>query len=336
MPYTPQDLRLRNILLGAKKQSAYGTALAIGDLVRRLEFEREGNFAVLGQEYFSDLELAGKGHYFPTVRTPIARDVAFQLSGPLDNFMAGWLAAYVMMASSPAGANPYTHTITFEQSTRVAPVTTMYTEDASAIKTSWKDVALETVRISGSQRGPLSFSAAARGSGSLTEGSLTPPALIVPIYLLGNDTDILIGAPGSAASIKERLRSWEVSISSGLVQHRGPGGGLVATMAKIGAQRATVRLAVAASSSDDLRTLFVNNTLQELQINTNSGATAQLNFKFHNLYFKASMLADGLEQVWELVSDETDVMKGAGLEPLTVTAINAQGSATGGAYLVSA
>jgi len=206
-------------------------------------------------------------------------------------------------------------------------VTTVYLQDASVVKSRYLDMVMESFRISGSQRGPLQYQCSLRGSGSITEGSLTPPALPTlptPVYLMGNDTDILVGVPASAASIKERVRSWEVEVVSGVEQHRGPGGGTVASFAKIGVQRARVRLRIAAKDSDDLRTLMVNDTLQELQINTNSGAAAQLNFKFHNLYFKMTPVADGNEQCWDLVSEDQDMMKGAGLEPLTVTAINAQ------------
>jgi hypothetical protein len=89
---------------------------------------------------------------------------------------------------------------------------------------------------------------------------------------------------------------------------------------------------VASIGSDDLRTLFVSNTLQVLQINTQPSANVQLNIKFPNLYLRAVPQSDDQhEQVWELSAEETDVMKGAGLEPVQIVAVNSQAS-----YLVGA
>jgi len=69
---------------------------------------------------------------------------------------------------------------------------------------------------------------------------------------------------------------------------------------------------------------MVNDTLQELQINTNSGAAAQMTLKFPNLYFKAAPQADKLEQVWKLDAAEGDVLKGAALEPFQAVVTNSE------------
>jgi hypothetical protein len=132
------------------------------------------------------------------------------------------------------------------------------------------------------------------------------PALqAAPIYLLGSDTDILIGAPAGAASIKERIRSWSVKYEQEIIPHRAPGGGKVSTFTKVMKQRASFQLVIAAKDVDDVRTLFVNDTIQELQINTNSGAAAQLNMKFPGAYVTAAQIGvDGNEEIWSIESNQ--------------------------------
>jgi len=324
MSYVPQHVTLRNMVLGPKKQTTYGTALLDASLTRRLRFDQSA-FAQFDKEYFSDGNLAGKGHEFPTVRTPISKDVKLSLGGDLDDFLAAWLLAFCMGNVVTTGVGPYVHTIKFEAANFIAPVTTVYGEDASAIKTKWPDLAVAQLKLSGGEKGPLQFSVELVGSGNFTDiamGAL--PALPAPVYLLGSDTDILLGAPAGAVSIKERVRSWEVTLVTGVEQHRAPGGGLVSSFAKLGIRRATVSLTVAAKDTDDIRTLEVNDTLQELQVNTNSGTAAQLTLKFPNLYFRATPQADKLEQVWKLDASEADVMKGAALEPFQAVVTNSE------------
>lgn len=324
MSYVPQHVTLRNMVVGSKKQTTYGTALLDASLTRRLRFDQSA-FAAFGKEYYSDMDRAGKGHEFPTVRVPLSKDVRLSLGGDLDDFLAAWLLAFTMGNVTTTGTGPYVHTIKFETANFIAPVTTVYGEDASAIKTKWPDLAMAQLKLSGGEKGPLQFSVDLIGSGNFTDVAMAAlPALPTPVYLLGSDTDILLGAPAAAASIKERVRSWEVTLVTDVEQHRAPGGGLVASFAKLGIRRATVSLVVAAKDTDDLRALMMNDTLQELQINTNSGAAAQMNLKFPNLYFKAAPQADKLEQVWKLDAAEGDVLKGAALEPFQAVVTNSE------------
>lgn len=329
MSYAPQHVTLRNMVVGSKKQTTYGTALLDASLTRRLRFDQSA-FAQFTKEYYSDIDRAGKGHEYPTVRIPVGKDVQFSLGGDLDDFLAGWLLAFGMCNVVTTGAGPFTHTIKFELANFIAPVTTVYGEDASAIKTKWSDLAVRQIKFSGGAKGPVQFSVDFMGSGNFTDVVVAPPALPTPVYLLGSDTDILLGPPAAAVSIKERVRSWEVTIVTDVEQHRAPGGGLVSTFAKLGLRRATVNLVVAAQAADDIRTLEVNDTLQELQINTNSGAAAQMNLKFPNLYFKVVAQADRLEQVWQMTADDQDVMKGAALEPFQAVVLNSEAT-----YLVA-
>lgn len=324
MPYEPQPTYLRALLLSSNKQTTFGTALADAAMIYRSRFDGGGMWVRTAQDYFSDAERAGKGHPWPTVRQPIAIDTAFGGQFDLDDFLAGFLPAFLLHKVVTTGVGPYTHTFTFEQATRIAPVSTIYAEDLAAQQIKYSDVVLTSLTISGSERGPLQVSFEAVGSGKRATDPVTLVALPTPVYLLGNDTDILIGAPAAAASIKERVRGWSVTFTNGVTMHRAPGGGLYPTFAKIGLQRVSVQLSIAAKDTEDIETLFINNTLQELQINTNSGAAGQLNMKILNLRFLAEPAAEGIEKIWNLSADGgRDVTKGAG-NYVEVVAINSQ------------
>ena len=334
MPYETQQPHLvRNLVLSANKQTTFGTALLDASLTYR-ERQDPGAFVSIPKQFYTDIERAGKGHAWPTLRQKTAQMTEAQINMEVDAFKAGWMLAQVLHKVATSGVGPFTHLFTFEQATRIAPVTTLYCEDTADIKFKVPDMCGVSLSISGGERGVLQAQLQMQGSGRVSDGAIGGlPALAAPALLLGSDTDILLGAPGAAASIKERVRSWSVSLASGAVQHRAPGGGMFSSFAKIGLQRATVQLAIAAKNVDDIRAaLHLNDTLQELQINTNSGAAAQLNIKFPNLYFQAPTLAsDGTELIWNLTASEQEVMKGAALNLVELTAINSQAT-----YLVAA
>jgi hypothetical protein len=185
-------------------------------------------------------------------------------------------------------------------------------------------MAIVNLEISGGPSGDLQMTFTMAGSGRHVEGSVTLPATATPIYLQGADTDILMGPQAAAVSIKERVRSWKVKIQSGIMLHRSPGGGLYVTFHKIGTtQRALLSMVVAAKDVDDIRTLLLNTTLQEVQINTNSGAAAQLNMKFPGVYFTGAPAGrDGDEIVWNLDADERGVIKSGASEIFQAVVIN--------------
>jgi len=330
MSYESQPSYLREILLSSNKETTFGAALGDGAMLYRPRFDG-GIFARHGKEYYSDVNLSGKQHPWPTVRKLISEETGLSGALDLDNFLAGWLAAFCLHKVATAGGGPYTHTFTFEQATRIAPVTTVYTEDLAGIQRKWADMVISSLTISGAEKGPLQAQFEMLGSGKFFADPVTLPALATPVYLIGNDTDILIGAPSSAASIKERVRSWSFTFTNGVTHHRAPGGGLYSSFAKIGLQRVSVQLVVAAKDTEDIETLFLNDTLQELQVNTNSGANAQLKIKIPNLRFIAEPSLDGLEKVWTLTAGEQDVTKGSALELAEVVVINDQAT-----YLVAA
>lgn len=323
MPYETQNIEVHNLVLSTNKQNAYATALADAALVHRPAFDG-GAFANIAKEFRSDMERAGKGHNWGTEFTEIAREASFGATVELSAWLAGWLAAFTMGADTITGAGPYTHTCKFAVSSNIAPVTTILLTDTADLKYKMPDMAMVEIEISGTEKGPLEATFSMIGSGRTVDApAFALPAAAAGVFLLGSDTDILIGAQAAAVSIKERVRGWKVKVQSGITVHRAPGGGLYASMAKIGMQRVSVSLVVAAKEVDDIRTIFLANTIRELQINTNSGAAAQLNIKFPGLYFSATQAGqDGNETVWNIESDERAVVKSGANEICDIVAIN--------------
>lgn len=324
MAYEPQHPQLvKEVVLSRNKQNTFGTALGDAALTYRARPDISA-WARIAKEFWSDIERAGKGHPWPTQRVEIARDTGFSIGGDLDTELAGIALMSIFHKVATSGVGPFTHLFTYELATRIAPVTTIYFADTADIKYKMQDLVGISLTISGSDRGPLQFQLELMGSGRHLDGAIGAlPALAAQTLLLGSDTDILLGAPGASASIKERIRSWSAQFVSGAAHHRAPGGGKFSSFAKIGLQRATVQLGIAAKNVDDIRTLNLNDTLQELKINTNSGASAQLNIEFPNLHFRAPQLAvDGIEQVWNVTAEEQDVLKAAALDYVKATVIN--------------
>jgi hypothetical protein len=252
-----------------------------------------------------------------------------QLNFDIDDWKAGWLAAFFFGNVATSGVGPYTHLFTFLTATNIFPVTSLYFEETADIKRKYASLAISDLEFSGGPSGPLSGKATLVGSGKFVAGAMGggPPAIqAAPLYILGSDTDILIGAPAAAASIKERIRGWTVKYSQEITPHRAPGGGMFSTFHKVGKQRASLSLVIAAKDVDDVSTLFENDTLQEVQINTNSGAAAQLNQKFPGAYLTAAKLGmDGNEEIWQIESiQDAGVIKNGGANYVEYVTINSE------------
>jgi hypothetical protein len=93
----------------------------------------------------------------------------------------------------------------------------------------------------------------------------------------------------------------------------------------MGPQRVSVSLQIAAKDTDDIRTLFLGDTIRELQINNVTSAAATLNFTFKGVYFSAVSLGlDGNEEIWQVDLDENSIIKNGVNEILTTVAKNSQ------------
>jgi hypothetical protein len=323
MAYEPQDVfQARNIVIGPKKQTTYGTALLDASLTQRIRMDG-GAFAQITKEFHNDLDRSGKGHPFATEHTEIQRRSQFGGSFFVDDFLAAWACIFCMGKVVTSGAGPFTHTITFENATNIAPVTGIYFEDTADIKFKLNDLWITELEFSGAEKGAIGCTFSAIGSGKHTDGAHgSLPAIATQTYFFGHASDILLGPVGAAVSIKERVRAWSFKISVPVMPHYAPGGGLFSSFHKMGPQRVTLSLQVGAKDVDDIRTLFLNDTLREVQILNTNGAN-QFNSVFKGVYFNAAQLGvDGSEEVWSLESDEASVIKNGANEILTVTCIN--------------
>ena len=126
-------------------------------------------------------------------------------------------------------------------------------------------------------------------------------------------------------SIKERVRDWQVHLVMEMQLNRAPGGGLFGTFMKVLKQRANWQMSVAAKDVDDLRTIGLNDTPQELQIITNSGASAQLTLQFPGSYpMVTAGSAYGREIIWPISAGDQDVFKNSPQEVFQAVVINNQ------------
>jgi hypothetical protein len=283
--------------MGSKKETTYGTPLLDASLTQRVRFDA-GDFFALAKEFYSDAEKAGKGHNWPTLHQEIMRaDDAGQLNFDLDDWKAGWLGAFFFGNVATSGVGPYTHLFTFLTATNIFPVTSVYFEDTADIKTKWADLAINSLEISGTaERADLRGKRIAARLGQVhrrRDGRRGIPALqAAPIYLLGSDTDILIGAPAGAASIKERIRELEHEVRAGDRPHRAPGGGKVSTFHKVGKQRASF----SARDRGERRrrrphAVRERHHCRSCRSTPTPARTAQLNLKFPGAYVTAAQSA---------------------------------------------
>jgi hypothetical protein len=251
--YEPQHISARNLLLTANSQNNYGVAIPDANLLERARFD--GNaFASINPSFWSDGELAGRGHEFPTERPLIMWETGMQMSRHVDDWLAGWMIAQVLQGYSVSGAGPYIHVFKPASASRQAKATTVYFEDSAVIKYRLLDLVGTELTITIPENGPVTMQISLQGSGRFTDGVLgnAVPALAARTLLLGSDADFLIGASGAAASVKNRWRaSAQIKITREIEIHRAPGGGLYALQANIDKQRAGFTIMLRAKDTED-------------------------------------------------------------------------------------
>lgn len=195
MSYEPQVKFLRNLAIALNKQNTFGTAVAGAAYVNRVRNPGD-SFVSINPDDYSDEQLSGRGHEFPTVFTRIIEKTSFdwKLDG-VDNVLMGWLLAFCMGADTVTGTGPYTHVFKFLQSTNQWPVTTLLCQDTADVIFQALDMAIMDLQISGMASGPLQAQMKMIGSGKTQDGAVAFPALANPLYLYGSDGDILFGPP---------------------------------------------------------------------------------------------------------------------------------------------
>ena len=183
-------------------------------------------------------------------------------------------------------------------------------------------------------RGPITAEASFIGTGHWVDGVIaTLPALPASYaYLLGSDVVFSIGPNGAMVSKVGRHMSTTIKISTGVTNHTAPGLGLYGAFPRTGLRKVSFQTSIAATSADDVRSIFDNNTLQEVNWTGISG-TSILNLTIPYCNLKTNKLgASGNMVVWQITGDETTIYNQGGSGVLTAAVTNSQNTA----YLIGA
>lgn len=317
---------LRNLVLSLNRQAAWNAALADAALTRRPRFDSS---AVMERTISrrSDQQYAGKGSSFASDGQITTYDTKFDgFKGELSASMAGWMLAFLMGTDAVTGAaSPYTHSLTFDESTRTAIPTTIYCEDTEDLKYKCPDMCVDSVTLTISEIGAIEFELAMLGTGYQLAGAMqTVPAPDTNTYLLGSDAALTFGPTGGTSSFVGRHMKTVLKLENQLAVHKAPGGGLYGLFVRKGSPKFSIQTTIAAKDTDDVYGIFNNDTECAFTLNVNSGAAAQLNVSIPKTHLKTTKL--GLDSdmiVWNLEADETTCYQAAGTPPITLQVINA-------------
>lgn len=325
-PFLAQRKSARNLVLSPFTQAAYGTALGDASLTRRQRFDGSAIFEQT-QTRRSDKDMAGKGTVFATDGQVTGWDSKFDFKAECDDWLAGWAFAFAMGKETVTGAlSPYTHAIAFDESTTEAPVTTLYLEDTAAVKYKAPDMAMNDLTFSIPGRGACSMECSLIGTGRWTAGAMVggPPAIAAYNYLLGSDCAFSIGPVGVLAEITGRHMSTTLKVSNACVNHIAPGGGLYGVFVRRGIPTFNLQTTIMAKDTDDILTLFENDTLSDLKWVINSGTSSQLTMEIAHAKLKTTKLGiDGNSVIWQIECDDSSSYAQGGANALQVSVITA-------------
>lgn len=328
--FAVQSKTLRNLLFGFNAQAAWNTALADAALAYRPRFDGS---TIIEQTIArrSDLEYAGKGSYFATNGQITSYDTKLNaFKTELTPELAGYIPAFLMGADTVTGAAaPYSHEMTFDQATREAVPTTIYAEDTEDVKYKCADMCINDATITIGDIGAVMVEMNMMGTGRLALGALgsAVPASPDETYLLNSDAVLTWGPVGAPVPYIGRHMSTTLKLDNQLVVHKAPGGGLYGLFVRKGNPKFSIQSTFAAKETDDVYTLFANNTACSYSLVINSGAQAQLTIDVPKVQLKATKLGfDGDMVIWQVDVDESTCYQAAGTAPVTLTAVNAVAS----------
>jgi hypothetical protein len=330
MPFNfeSQKISARNLVLSANKQLSANDIFADASLTERQRFDGSAVMEFVPTRR-SDKDMAGKGTEFATEGQLTSFDTKFTMKAEADTWFAGWALAFALGKDTVSGAGPYVHTFAFDETTTQAPMTNLYIEDTAAVKTKYPDMAMSELTLNYASRGSVMIDATMMGTGRFTDGAMvTLPTLnATPLYLLNSDTVFSVGPVGGLVNMTGRFLSGALKISTSVVNHTAPGGGLYGIFMRTGLRKVSFDFVVAAKDTDDVRTLLINDTLSAMTIVTTSGAGI-MNIGLPNFKLKAAPLAkDGNMVTWKISGDETSMYNVAGAGVITASVTNAQQTA---------
>jgi hypothetical protein len=324
----------RNVVLSAKSQETVGEVFADASLTYLCRAETSGYAQLeLGKE--SDLAYTSKnGLSAATESRLITQSSAFTLSTRLDDFLAGYLFAFLMGQETFTAGAPNTHLFTMKDTGDPAVMTNVYIEDGGGMKRKWSDMALTQLVLSGSDKGSITAKASFLGLGTvtadITNAMAALPALPTAQYLYGSDSTVSMGPIGALASMNPRVLSWEATFDHNCELFRATGGGVKPFFVRQGNPTHKLKLVIAAISSADIFDWMTAQTPLGITINVASGATTLL-MTYLNVILPKSDLGEQDKYIAFTVDlDENSILQPAGGgAPVTVTVGN-----TDPAYLV--
>lgn len=323
--FQAQPKFLRNLVLSPNAQSAWQAGLAAQYLTQRQRFDGAAIFEA-NTSRRTDQGYAGRGTSFATDGQVTMWDT--KLSGfkaELDPWLAAYMCAFLMGIDTITGAGPYTHTFTFDETTRIPVETSVYMEDTEAVKYTCPDMCVNDATFSISEMGAISAEMTMVGTGRQSMGGFggSLPALPTSTYLLGSDASLTM----NAGSFVGRHMSTTLKLDNQLSVHKAPGGGLFGMFVRKGNPKFSISTVVAAKDTDDTYTLFENDTAVDFVLAVNSGASAQMTVTIPTMHFKSTKLGFDKDMVvWQIDADETSCY-GGGSAAITIAVVNAVATA---------
>lgn len=327
--FNSQWKTLRNLVLSPNSQNAWNTAVAGASMTRRQVFDGAAVME-LAQTRRSDLDYAGKTTAFATNGQVTAWDTKFSgFKTELDDWLVGWMFAFLMGVDAVTGSGPYTHVFTFDETTRTAVPTSLYIEDTEGVEYTFPDFAVNDLTLQFSDIGAISAEFTGMGTGRWTNGAIgSLPAVPTRTYLLGSDGVVTL----NSTSFLGRVMSGTLKLENQNAVHRAMGGGLQGIFQRKGNPKFSLSMVVAAKDTDDILTLLENDTAVDFVLLVNSGAAAQLQVTIPVMHLKSSKLGfDGDMTIWNLDADESTAYDVGGTAPISVQVINSVAT-----YLVGA
>jgi hypothetical protein len=312
----------RNLVLSANSQAAWQEVMADAYLTRRQRFDG-GAVLELKSTRRSDEAYSGKGTAFATDGQVTSWDTTLSgFKAELDDFLCGWLFAFLMGKDTVTGAGPYTHTFTFDETTRTAVATNVYMEDTEAIHYKCPDMCVNDITLTINEIGTISAEMTMMGTGRQTIVAMASlPALSAYNYLLGSDCTLTM----NGGSFLGRHMNTTLKLENQLTVHKAPGGGLYGIFVRKQNPKFSFSTTIAAKDTDDTYTLFENDTATDVVWAVNSGASAQLTVTIPVAHLKTTKLGFDKDMVvWQIEGDETTCYDVGGTPPISVQVVTAQ------------
>lgn len=311
---------LRNLVLSAKSQTAWNTAVLSAHMTQRQVFDGDA-IVELVQSRRSDVGYAGKTTAFATNGQVTCWDSKFSgFKTELDSWLAGWIFAFLMGVDTVTGSGPYVHTFTFDETTRTAVPTSIYVEDTEDVENTFADMAVNDLTLTFADIGAIMAEFSMVGTGRYAAGAISSlPAVPTRAYILNSDNAVSINSTGFIG----RVMSGSLKLDNQLTVHKAMGGGLNGIFVRKGDPKFSLSLTVAAQSSDDIYTLFENDTAIDLVMLADSASAAQLQITVPAMHLKSTKLGfDKDMTIWQLDADESSCFDVSGTPPISVQVTN--------------